>query len=686
MAVRARARSNPVKGPVLADEQLMPSVRRLTTLTASGASAADLAHAICEELIGLFRADASAVFQMDGDDIVVAGNAATEGQRVFTRGARFPLEPEMIAAQIRDAARPIRSARYDIDPSDAGRRITALGYDVVIGAPVHVDGEVWGVIYAAATGTERLPAGTEDQLAVFAEIVTIAVARAEDRLRLEAQALEHAALMRVARTGLEQPGGRDVLGAIAEEAAAMLGLTAGAVLPVREDGTFAAHGDGDEHELAALTRDRRTVVRFGDPDPTAAPSGRLVLGQPNAWGAPIEIGGRFWGVLIVAAETGSDVPPDADARMARFAELSGVVLASVEAREAQRAQLLETERFAALVELSDDFVALTDLTGRTTYLNAGGRRMLGIESLDEARTFSILDYLSDEGKRHFLQVSGPAVREQGSFRGETTLRHRRSGEEIPVSVNAFLIRDATTGAAFAVAVVQHDLRETKRTEQQLREHAEHVERLALARRTLLVDALESEDRTRRQIGDALHDEVLQELYAAKLDLADAEADPEALHRARVAVDVATRQLRDAVSDLHPAVSWTRDLRSRLEAVADQAARRGGFGVQVTCDAEPGGRGGDLVLGIARELLQNVVKHASASHVDVGVRHADGGTQLEVVDDGRGMAPERPGEALRGGHVGLASARERIEALGGVLTIESAPGDGTRVTALVPPLD
>ena len=57
--------------------------------------------------------------------------------------------------------------------------------------------------------------------------------------------------------------------------------------------------------------------------------------------------------------------------------------------------------------------------------------------------------------------------------------------------------------------------------------------------------------------------------------------------------------------------------------------------------------------------------------------------LEVSDDGRGIPPGRAEAALRLGHIGLASARERVDAVGGCLEVESEPGAGTRVRAAVP---
>ena len=674
----------------------MAAVRRVTAKAASGTWSAEIAGVVADELLELLGADASAVFRIDGDEIVVVGSAAAEGQRVFLVGARFPMERQMVAARIIETRAPVRHAGYAGDDSDAARRVKALGYDVVIGAPVIVEGELWGVVYAGALGPERLPEGTEDELQIFADLCSVAIATAEQRARLESQSAEQQALMRVARTVLERREEREVLGEIAREAAAMLDLPAAALLRDAPAGGFefasrwpadpsAGAPPPDDVELAQEVERTRQVVRVGDNDGTALPPSRRVLGRPLGYAAPIVLGDRFWGALLVAGEPGVALPPDPGARLARFAELSGLALANAEARRDLLAQLVQTERFAALVELSDDFIAIADPDGMTAYLNAGGQRLVGLHSQEEARTKTILDYLTPEGREHFLAVSGPTTRRTGAFRGETALQHFETGERIPVAVSAFTIAHPLTGEAVGTAIVQHDLRERKRAEAQLRAHADQLEELAQARRSLLVEALESEDRTRRRIGDALHDEVLQELYAARLDLRADDDDDDALARARVAVETAARQLRAAVSDLHPAVSWTRGLEPRVKALLEQAGDRAGIGHRLECSARTGGRLDDLILGVARELIQNVVKHANATFVVVAIRDAEGGVLLEVSDDGRGMPPERPREALRAGHVGLASARERVEALGGRLDIASAPGDGTKVAVLIPAL-
>jgi signal transduction histidine kinase len=80
-------------------------------------------------------------------------------------------------------------------------------------------------------------------------------------------------------------------------------------------------------------------------------------------------------------------------------------------------------------------------------------------------------------------------------------------------------------------------------------------------------------------------------------------------------------------------------------------------------------------------LTNVRKHAHAEAVDVRLRLLDGELELTIIDDGRGFPDTLPVERQYRSH-GLASMRERTESLGGMLTVATQPGQGTRITMLV----
>jgi two-component system, NarL family, sensor kinase len=255
------------------------------------------------------------------------------------------------------------------------------------------------------------------------------------------------------------------------------------------------------------------------------------------------------------------------------------------------------------------------------------------------------------------------------------------GSPVPPDAARRIARCAEVcGLALASVEARRDLVGQLRKSEQL---GEEVEALAAGRRFLLVEALRSEERMRRQIADALHDDVLQELYAARLDLDHAADDPEAAPRALAAVEAATRRVRDAVGDLHPAAASAHGLEDRLRSVLEQGGQRAGFGYRLTCDRASPSELDELVLALLREFVHNAVKHADATFLVVAVRDDDGDMVLEVRDDGRGMAPGRPAEALRAGHIGLASSRERVEAVGGSLELESAPGEGVSICVRLP---
>ena len=86
----------------------------------------------------------------------------------------------------------------------------------------------------------------------------------------------------------------------------------------------------------------------------------------------------------------------------------------------------------------------------------------------------------------------------------------------------------------------------------------------------------------------------------------------------------------------------------------------------------------------QQAVHNTLQHASASRITVSVRTDANRHLLSVRDDGRGFdVAEALHRAASGRHLGLLGMRERVEALGGRLEIESAPGQGTEIRASVP---
>jgi signal transduction histidine kinase len=207
-----------------------------------------------------------------------------------------------------------------------------------------------------------------------------------------------------------------------------------------------------------------------------------------------------------------------------------------------------------------------------------------------------------------------------------------------------------------------------------------VAALSAARGRLVAQALEAEERARRTISEALHDGPLQDLLAA---LAGRGGDEEALAHARERLGGVVGQLREVMGALHPTVLQYGGIEAALHAIAEQHASSAGFETEISVDPAAAGVRDELLAAVARELITNVAKHAGAGHVGVRLAVEDGALTLEVADDGSGLDTERARAALRHGHIGLASCRERMEAVGGELTLSDTPGGGTTAIARAP---
>lgn len=192
--------------------------------------------------------------------------------------------------------------------------------------------------------------------------------------------------------------------------------------------------------------------------------------------------------------------------------------------------------------------------------------------------------------------------------------------------------------------------------------------------------VEAADRERRRIARDLHDGlqvqlVLLALEAQQIATAPSGTVAERATRLRIDIDVAAADLRALVRDLVPAALIERG----LAAAAGDLADRMPIPTHFESDVEDGAIG-DLVEAttyfVLTEALANVVKHADASLARVRLVVEGGSVRLDVEDDGVGGASMEAGSGLRG-------LADRVEAIGGTITISSPRGKGTRVRAEVP---
>ncbi|WP_405419920.1 ATP-binding protein [Streptomyces erythrochromogenes] len=213
-----------------------------------------------------------------------------------------------------------------------------------------------------------------------------------------------------------------------------------------------------------------------------------------------------------------------------------------------------------------------------------------------------------------------------------------------------------------------------------------VAALTVSRSVLLEDVVSAESRERRAVAESVHDGPLQTVLAVRQDLGQArkaaDGGPAFVDRAYELLADVERELRQVSVTLHPSVLEQAGLAAAVRTLAETASERGGITVDCALDRTPRTPADPMLFGAARELLGNVVRHARATHARVGLRDTGTAVILEVQDDGVGVDPGLLADRLAEGHIGMASQRARIEALGG--RMELLPVDhGTWVRVTVP---
>jgi signal transduction histidine kinase len=206
----------------------------------------------------------------------------------------------------------------------------------------------------------------------------------------------------------------------------------------------------------------------------------------------------------------------------------------------------------------------------------------------------------------------------------------------------------------------------------------------------LEHSLEASEQERSRWARELHDETLQALGGLQLLMSSALREQDAAKRddliGSAAEHIATeiRKLRNLITELRPAELDEIGLESALEALAERRSRDAALSVSVNVDL-----GGEAqrrlppqvestIYRVVQEALTNVAKHAEAGQVDVRVGVINGAVDLTVADNGAGFDPRAAPKGW-----GLVGMKERIELMSGSLELDSKPGGGTTIHAVLP---
>jgi len=445
--------------------------------------------------------------------------------------------------------------------------------------------------------------------------------------------------------------------------------------------------------LLADSSDRAAVERIG------AAFAELLDSHPGALGGTLEVLGREL-LAPLPADAGMNLQP-------RLAALLGALAAGWARRAQERARMTATPSpgvsapgqpephgtadYRLLVEgiPAISYIAAFDAASSTIYTSPQIETILGFSQAEwmADHTLWLKQIHPDDRARVLIDLK--RIHAGGAPAPCEYRMHTRDRRVVWFRDEVAVMHDAD-GRPSCLYGIMLDISERKRVEAEL---ADVRRRLADAR-----------DAERLRLARDLHDDAIQHLLGVGLLIDESQqrlaacTDAEmvrvvhavAMERIRAAVQAVATQVRGVIGELRPAGLDKLGLSAALEAyVAGLRHEDGPALPTIALDLSPSGAALPRPIALclfraAQEALHNAIRHARARQVHLRLRLDGVSASLCVCDDGCGMGQAPSVNALiAAGHFGLAGLVERVAEVGGHLTIESVPQQGTTITVIVP---
>ena len=722
------------------------ALRRVAELVAREAEPAEVFNAVAEEMATVLDVYNATVARYDGDDIVIAalGRPEVDLPNPPAVGERFPLDGDHVAVTVRRTGRPARMDSHEHAAGVSSGRIREMGIASMVGVPIIVGAELWGVAAVASRG-EPLPADTEVGIADFADLVATAIANAAAREQLNASrdslrqlARQQTALRRVAELVAREAEPAAVFNAVAEELASCLDAYNATV--IRHDGDFlvieAIASFNEDLPNPPVVGQRLplegdhiapTILRTGRParmdshQHAAGVTAAVIraAGIQSMVGVPIVVGGQLWGSAAVGSRSGP-LPPDTEVRMADFADLVATSIANAATRaelQAGRDSLRElAENLSVLARQQAALRRVATLVARGVSpsevfsavaeemagcLNVGNAEVLRYE--DDGTAIAVVASYAEPGVPHLSL--GERLSTEGDNVAAVVLRIRQSARmdswedaagpiaqrvrELGVRsrVGAPIVVDERLWGIAVVATTEPDPLPPD-TEGRIAEFAELVA-TAIAAATTRAELIASRarivaaaDHARRRLERDIHDGAQQRLISLGLKL-------------RLAEESVPSERDDLKSMLSESVSGLTDVFEELQEISrgihpvilSKGGLTAGFKTLARRSAVPV----NLDIAIEQRLPDSVevaAYYVVAEALTNAAKHAQA-SEVKVrsyaTDESLYLfiADDGIGGADQRKGSGLIGLKDRIEVLGGRMHVASPPGGGTALDITIP---
>jgi signal transduction histidine kinase/CheY-like chemotaxis protein len=382
-------------------------------------------------------------------------------------------------------------------------------------------------------------------------------------------------------------------------------------------------------------------------------------------------------------------------------ELIAGTTRDISERKRMEEELKDSEaQLSAIMEQLPVGVGLLDNAGHFVYSNSAwkanvpGEKMpsRNPEQIDRWKTF-------DSDGKLVPPTNWPGAR---ALRGEIVngmefVLPAEDGNELWKLIHAAPYRLHRNEIAGAVVVAQ-DITARKYAERKLHELTANLEkqvseRTAIAEnrskqlQSLAIELIETEERERRKFAHLLHDDLQQMLAAAKMQLqalSDTNPNELALVDVGLILNESIEKSRRLSHELSPPVLLHSGLTGALQWLGLRMGEQFNLKVELEVSTEPVIDNTPLKTFLFRsvqELLFNVVKHSGVNRARIVLSGSNSNVTLLVIDEGKGLDPDTLKKVNTG--FGLMTIRERASYIGGSLSIESAPGKGSRFKLSVP---